>query len=92
METQPILTPPLNPIDPPRDQNLETTPDGKYDDVFYETEQENDNDIEELSGEELELPRSSQISGNKKLQHDPPEDETTSKKTRTDNNNTTFNE
>ena len=41
-----------------------------------------------MSDGELELPRSSQISGNKELLHDPPEDETTSKRTRKENPDT----
>jgi hypothetical protein len=92
-ETQPLLTPPHNPSDQPRDPTLVTTPDGKNDEVFYETEQELENDNEELFDGELELPRSSQISGNKELQQDPPEDEATSKKTRkADSTNPILNE
>ncbi len=71
----------------------ETSPEGHNDDVFYETEQEQGTDIEGMSDGELELPRSSHISGNKELEQGPPEDKTTSKRTRTANpDNTSLNE
>ena len=51
--------------------------------IYCETELEHDHGNEEMLDGELELPRSSQVSGTKELKDDPPEDEANSKKSRT---------
>ncbi len=85
---QPLPHLPPTSTDPPQTEFPETSPEGNNDDVFYETEQEQGTDTEGMSDGELELPRSSHISGNKELLHDPPEDEPTSKRTRKENTDT----